>query len=328
MQKKFLVFLVLFAFVFTLIFNLQSSSASPGLAFRKVKNVKIHPKQFLPGESAVKGRPNDGPPGLDKPDDGDSAVVRYTTGSLGSPLANNANKYAIVVGICDYADTYEGDPYYYAKDICLSDGDAKNMNEALVNIYGYDEKNIILLRDSDATSTGIVNAINKISGLEKAGDEVVFFYSGHGVTGEIQGSGEDVDEGIFVHDRLVIWDDDLRDLFFEFDTDRIIFIFDTCKAGGMDDLDIAGSNRVLAMATDETGNAGVYSTGENGEGLFSHWFVKSGILDGRADFVDHDNDRKAKDVTIEEAFDYASKKTRTRNPQMIDNFANDLWLGY
>ena len=326
MQKKALMFLTLFAFVFSLNIGSLNSSASTGLAFRKVENVQIHSKQFLPNEFAIKGSPFDSPPGLDAPDDNDDPVSSYVAGTLGDSLAENANKYAIVVGICDYADT--NDPHDPIVDICLSDGDAKNMNKALVNVYGYDENNIILLRDSDATSTGIVNAINKISGLEEAGDEVVFFYSGHGVTGEIQGSGEDLDEGIFVHDRQVIWDDDLRDLFSGFDTDRIIFIFDTCKAGGMDDLNVVGSNRVLVMATDEEGNAGVYSTGRYGEGLFSHWFVKSGILGNRADFIDHDGYRKTRDVTIEEAFDYARENTLARNPQMIDNFTNDLLLGY
>ena len=331
MIKKISIFLVLFAFVFVLAFNLQSSSASVNLESRKVKNVQIHQKQPIPAKFTVKGKPVDGPLGQDRPGDGDDDASGYTTGILGSS-SEGANKYAIVIGICDYVEYDGSDPYYYAKDICASDGDAKNMNQALMDVYEYDSENIILLRDNEAILSEIVDAINKIKDKAVEGDEVVFFYSGHGVTGNIIGSSEyligDLDEGIFVHDRQVIWDDDLSDLFFDFDTDRIIFIFDTCKAGGMNDLDIIGSNRVVVMATNENETAHVYTTGENGEGLFSHWFVKSGILDARADFIDHDGDRKIKDVTVEEAFDYANKKIRTQSPEMIDNFTDDLLLGY
>ena len=124
-------------------------------------------------------------------------------------------------------------------------------------------------------------------------------------------------------------------MFCDFDTSRIAFVFDSCLAGGMNDVSTEG--RVVAMATGETQVAYVFSKGveetEEGEGVFSHYFVNEGILQGLADRYDHDEDGlllEGADAVVEEAFDYAKEIIpgiyKRQNPVISDYFTNDLLL--
>jgi len=297
-------------------------------------DVKIVKKTFLPPEiGKVKGKPAT-PPGKDK-NNGPAA-----TGILGD--TTTGTKYAIVIGICDYPGTDH--------DICWSDGDSLNMYNALTNLYGYTSDNIYLFRDTipnhlditdgPATFANIKVAVDEIrvkvnSGT--GGDEVVFFFSGHGADGIAQDSDKETrDEGIVVHNGtnlVVIWDGQLREWFSDFNTTRIVFVFDSCLAGGMNDVAVDG--RVVNMATEETQVAYVYSKGEpgvkEGEGVFSHYFVNEGMLQARADQYDHDKDGvkpEGNDVVVEEAFDYADgiipSIWEKQNPVISDKFTNDL----
>ena len=305
-------------------------------------DIKVIEKTLLPAAEETKGKPSS-PPGLDKKEE--SGVA---TGVLGEPLAEGANKYAVVIGICQYP----GEDY----DICISDGDSYNMYQALTELYGYDPANIYWYRDMGddpnnygvdgaPTRSNIYNAVMNLKKIVTSSDEVVFFFSGHGGKGTADdGDTEDTDEAIIVHDDDglmdedgyseldFIWDGELRSWFDGFATTRIVFVFDTCLAGGQND--VAGDGRVIAMSTGETQSAYVYSTGELGEGVFSHYFVNEGMLQGLADKYDHDSDgifEEGEDVVVEEAFDYAKENIppylkQRQKPVISDNFTDDLLL--
>ncbi len=302
------------------------------------------------------------------------------TGIFGAgPLVD---KHAIVIGICDYPDFLE------YSDICDSDGDAVNMTRALHTEYGFPTKNIHLFRDIamdsvstdgedvisyPASKTNIMNAIETVKREAGTNSQVVFFFSGHGVTANLEGSTEDLDEALLVHNGIenknknqmegqfeYIWDDELKEVFEDFETERITFIFDTCKAEGMNDVmegfntDENGVGRVFIAATEEEKNAYVYSTGEQGEGLFTHYFVKNGMrgYDGvGGGWADGYNqigwDYRTEDgynypgvtgqdglVVIEEAYEYAKDKlglifsSQEQVPILKDFFTHDLLLGY
>ncbi|MBU4224018.1 caspase family protein [Patescibacteria group bacterium] len=248
-----------------------------------------------------------------------------TTGILGEPSVGN--RYAIIVGISDYPGT--------AYDLNYADDDARDMITALKTLYGFDSDNIYPFIDEEgkgavnATRANIIGAIQEIEGVAGPDDEVVFFFSGHGMSGNAaDGDTEFLDESIVAHDgtNLVsIWDGELRDAFAEFKTSRIVFIFDSCLAGGMTDLMVTG--RIINMATTETGTAYEYASMQNGQ--FSYYFVDMGMLRGFADKYDHDKDlilMEGRDVVIEEAFDYAKQKSIRQTPVISDLFANDLLL--
>ncbi len=278
------------------------------------KKIKLTPEQkkFL----EQKGKP-DSRVKSPKP----SVNTEAATGILGESITGD--KYAVLVGICDYPGT--------SSDICLSDGDALNMKTALMTKYGFLEGNIYYLPDELAVKSDIKNRIDFFKSSVTADDEVVFFFSGHGTSAKVDdGDSEKIDEGIVVYgadDTFdFIWDGELRDWFSGFNTSRIVFIFDSCLAGGMND--IVGDGRVVVMSSKENQSSYVYSSGENGEGVFSHWFVNLGMIQGNADGVNQ-LDKISQTVEVEETFQYTKDIIRTLQlPVLSDSFLNDLLLGY
>ena len=235
------------------------------------------------------------------------------TGQLGEDV--DGEKYAVVVGISDYPGT--------ANDLNYGDDDAIDMADALVNVYGF--TNVTLLTDVDATRKAILDAIDAIP--TDAG-EIVFFFSGHGMKGIADdGDKEKVDEAIVAHNGVdalePIWDGELKGAFAGF-TGRIVFVFDSCLAGGMKS-DLAGPDRVIAMACTESGFSYEGGTWQNGE--FTYYFVDEGILGGLANIHDYDGNDLVGDpyqVTAEEAYDYAKANCTADNPTVLDSFEDDL----
>ncbi|MBA7664909.1 hypothetical protein ES703_72974 [subsurface metagenome] len=253
------------------------------------------------------------PPGQTKPRKGKKRGA--ATGILGDTVSGS--RYAVVVGISDYPGE--------ENDLEYCDDDAIEMADAL---YLYYFTNVALLTNLEATRAAILTAIEDIAYIAGSDDEVVFFFSGHGVKGLAQDwDKERVDEGIVVHDGTnitYIWDGELQAAFSGFDTSRIIFIFDTCLAGGMK-RDLEADGRVIAMATTENGTAIERSDLENGE--FTYYFVDEGMLQGKANVHDYDEDEvleEPEQVTVEEAFDYAKANCAYDKPTIGDEFENDL----
>lgn len=259
-------------------------------------------------KNTVRGKPGGG--GGDKP------APQAATGTLGEQLGTGAKRYAIIVGISDYPGT--------ANDLQYCDDDAEDMYAALTTLYGYKSSNIHPLLDMGASFAAIHGAIDDIKSKEVAGDEVVFFFSGHGTKGVADdGDNEKTDEAIVAHDgsKLVaIWDGQLKAWFGDFDTSRIIFMFDSCLAGGMTDLQSPG--RTINMACSESGLS--YEDGSWQNGQFTYFFVDQGMLAGKAD--KYDNLPSVADVTIEEAFDYAKASCQVQKPAISDSFGDDLLL--
>ncbi|MGQ9691561.1 MAG: caspase family protein, partial [Thermoproteota archaeon] len=231
-----------------------------------------------------------GPKGRGKP------AAPAATGVLGAPRPPSERRWAVIIGISDYAGE--------ENDIQYADDDALDMLKALTEVYGYKRENILLLISDYATRDNILNAINwlkmNVRSTSETDDEVVFFYSGHGARGlKADADKEVVDEGIVPYEctaENVIWDGDLTLMFSNFDTTRIIFIFDSCYAGGMTDLKASG--RVIAMASTESGVS--YESSTLGNGVFTYYFVDEGMFQGLADITPTDGV-----ITVEEAFDYA-----------------------
>ncbi|MEM2169523.1 MAG: caspase family protein [Candidatus Bathyarchaeia archaeon] len=138
---------------------------------------------------------------------------------------------------------------------------------------------------------------------------------------------EVIDEGIVPYEctsKSIIWDGGLTSMFSNFETTRIVFIFDSCYAGGMIDL------RIIAMACTESGVA--YESNYFKNGVFTYYFVDEGIIQGEVDKYDHDGDGtmgENSDIVVEKAFDYAKAKipeVAPQTPTISDSFKNDLLL--
>lgn len=249
---------------------------------------------------------------------GSDKTKQVSTGVLGNTCGLGCEKYAIVIGISDYPGT--------GNDLRYADDDALDVYNTLVTVYGFSPSNIYLLIDMNANLDNIVSAINYIKSKADENDEVFFFFSGHGARGIAEdGDKEKIDESIVVHDGLnlvYLWDGDLKALFSGFNTQRIIFAFDSCLAGGMTDLNANG--RIVVMATTENGLSYEGDTWNNGQ--FTYYFFERGMLFGQAEKYDHDKNPETRDVTVEEAFDYAKANCSQQTPTIGDLFNNDLLM--
>jgi hypothetical protein len=294
-MKRFLILLLAVSLVLLLIAPVAFARSDRDKPLQ-ASDVELVKKVTLKGPKAPGGKP----------------VKQAATGVLGTECTGT--KYAIIIGISDYPGT--------ADDLDYCDDDARDMYNALTSHYGYDDANIHLLIDADATFDAIRSAVADIETKALAGDEVVFFFSGHGARGKANdGDRENIDEAIVVHDGSnleYIWDGQLKTWFEGFDTSRIILIFDSCLAGGMTDLKADG--RVIAMACSENGLS--YEGDAWGNGQFTYYFVDEGMLQAEAD--KYDNMPGVPDVTVEEAFDYAKANCVSQTPTISDSFANDL----
>jgi hypothetical protein len=250
---------------------------------------------------------------------GGKTVPTAATGILGDRLSNNAKKYAIVIGINDYPGT--------GSDLQYTVADAHEMTNVLLNTYEFD--NVIELTDAAATKTAISEAIADVKTSTKSGDEVVFFFSGHGAKGKADdGDKNNVDQSIVVQENgqfAFIWDGELVQWFRGFSTNRIIFVFDSCLAGGISVLKADG--RVVCMASTINSMSLEGAAWGGGHGQFTYYFAEAGIESGLAGKYDYNGDGilyQAKDVSVEEAFDYANANCKSQTPTIADVFKNDL----
>ncbi|MFA6183806.1 MAG: caspase family protein [Parcubacteria group bacterium] len=330
----------------------------------KATNIKIKMKKPISDEERKKIEENF-PKG--KPAVSVDTTTKFIFPATGINVSSLGRKYAIVVGMANYpgmdydlcvtdAKTNLSNPLDGLAKYCKDD-DSWHMYSTLINEYQFDKENVVLLADKNATYTNIKNAIDDLmitKGLT-ADDEIVFFFSGHGMAGNYLGEGTDtdadnVDEAFAFYDETypsdvdiianpeiladynylvsnsMIFDDELKSLFANSPTDRITFVFDICGAGGMNDLAQAG--RVIVMSSKENESSytfylgGTYTsltTIQESQGLFSHYFVNNGMEDGLADgynLLSRKDIRKYDGlVSIEEAFGYAYPIVKSIKPQ-------------
>jgi metacaspase-1 len=243
---------------------------------------------------------------------------RAATGILGAAVSGS--RYAVIVGISDYPGT--------EADLKYCDDDALDMQNVLISQYGYAGDNINLFIDGSATRANILTAIENIP--TDAG-EIVFFFSGHGTSGKADdGDRELKDEAIVILNNTgdnfsLLWDGELKLAFSVFSpATRIVFIFDSCLSGGMKD-DLQGNNRVINMASTETGYSYELDTLQHGE--FTYYFTEQGMGLGKANVHDYDGDKQLFEtgqVTVEEALDYAKANCTLSTPNICDGFRDDL----
>ena len=244
---------------------------------------------------------------------GGKTAPTAATGILGN-LTQGA-KYAIVIGINDYPGS--------GSDLQYTVADADEMKYVLLNTYEFDY--VIELTNTNATRTAIYEAINTIKGVAESGDEVVFFFSGHGAKGKADdGDKNNVDQSIVVQEVVqgtlqfaFIWDGELVQWFSGFPTSRIIFVFDSCLSGGMSVLKAPG--RVVCMASTINSMSLEGAAWGGGHGQFTYYFAEEGMGMKKADVRPQDNK-----VTVEEAFDYANANCKSQTPTIADGFTNDL----
>jgi hypothetical protein len=153
------------------------------------------------------------------------------------------NKYAVIVGINDYYETSTKKSVYSLKG-CVND--AMSMKSLLMNRFEFESKNINLLTNQSATQENLINVLNEAITKSKAGDVVVFYYSGHGAFINNSFLNDDpikkgynqslIMSNLFAKNYgCLVKDNTLKKIFNKFVEKKVILtsIFDCCFSGGM-----------------------------------------------------------------------------------------------
>lgn len=224
-------------------------------------------------------------------------------------------KWAVVIGIADYQGT--------SSDLWHPDEDAKEMYNELTRQQGYPKANVKVLTNKQATATAISNAITWLVTNEKAGDEVVFFYSGHGYRApdsedwDSDAESDGNDEMIVTYDFYGLPDGWFKTKFATIESTKFALMFGSCHSGGMfdDNDDLQGTGRIIASAckADQYG----WDYLQLGNTLWGYYFVDEALYDNRA-------------TSVEAAHAYAYPRVIEQQPdsqpQLYDNYAGDFTL--
>jgi uncharacterized caspase-like protein len=151
------------------------------------------------------------------------------------PVLARAEKFALLVGIDNYPD--EGNQLRG----CVED--VKSVERLLTGKLGYAPDKITTLTDAQATRSRIVESFRReLTARAQPGDEVFFYYSGHGsfipdaLSAEADGT-----EGVLcpydTNDHqpaaTLIADHQLRELLAALPTSRAIMVLDSCHSGNI-----------------------------------------------------------------------------------------------
>jgi len=267
---------------------------------------------FAPSASASASR---APLGYMRPMKFNEPFSSFIEPLMASPKPAANSKWAVIIGIADYQGT--------GSDLWHPDEDAKGMYTELTRQRGYPKSNVKLLTNRAATASAIVNAINWLIANEKAGDEVVFFYSGHGYRAldsenwdsDVESDG--YDEMIVTYDFYGLPDGWFKQKFAAIESTKFALMFGSCFSGGMfdDGDDLQGTGRIIASACKADQYGWEYL--QLGNTLWGYYFVDEALLDNRANSVEAAHAYAYPRVTAEQP---------DSQPQLYDNYQGDFIL--
>jgi metacaspase-1 len=147
------------------------------------------------------------------------------------------NKYAILIGIGAY-------PTEVSATTLNGDNDVDLMLSTLKGL-GFQQQNIIALKNIDATKSNIVKTFNLLTTILQKGDILVVHYSGHGrqvidddidTQKGIKEEADGYDEAILCYDGQFLIDDDIHTIFTQVQKKigkegQMIAFFDCCYSG-------------------------------------------------------------------------------------------------
>lgn len=160
-------------------------------------------------------------------------------------LTTHAATYAVLIGINDYPDVVDSSGNrvkdekgnFVDDDLKGAVNDVTAWKGLLTGKYGVPGDNVKMLTDKDANETKFVETMKWMFSNAKSGDQILFFYSGHG--GQIKTTNPEEEDGleevIVLADRKLVPDNLFGELA-KVAASRGInatFVFDSCHSGGM-----------------------------------------------------------------------------------------------
>ncbi len=91
------------------------------------------------------------------------------------------NSYALIIGI---------DKYENVRSLDYAVKDAEDIQSMLVDNFHFQQDNIVLLKNEEATKTSIIQEFSNITKKAESNDRVLIFFAGHGETMDLPDGGE------------------------------------------------------------------------------------------------------------------------------------------
>jgi uncharacterized caspase-like protein len=147
------------------------------------------------------------------------------------PTLARADQHALLVGVNRYPDFKDA-------DLKGAGHDVRNLRQVLIREYGFPVANVRVLTDAQATLEGLRAAFRDLAGQTRAGDTVVFHFSGHGMQlPDDNGDEEDgLDEALCPCDTTplgqnALRDDELDRLLNALPAGEVVVLLDCCHSG-------------------------------------------------------------------------------------------------
>lgn len=145
---------------------------------------------------------------------------------LTSLASAQSNRAALIIGIGEY-ESPEATPL---PGVGADMESAKQIAKAM----GIPDKNIVVLRDHEATKLNIVQAFKRFSSIASDGGRAFIYYSGHG-TRSYDPNTKRCYEGLLSYDRQEITNEEIAEATKQLNqnVDKTIILFDSCHSGGV-----------------------------------------------------------------------------------------------
>ena len=201
------------------------------------------------------------------------------------------NSYALIIGI---------DKYQNVRSLDYAVKDAEDIQSMLVDKFHFQQDNIVLLKNEEATKTSILQEFSNITKKAESNDRVLIFFAGHGETEDLPDGGEmgyllPVDGNNTDLYISAIKMDEIQTISLRSEAKHILYLIDACYGGiasvGARSLDAKSTSDYLQKITQYKSRQ-IISAGGRGEQVIekSEWghsaFTKnllSGLRDSKAD---------------------------------------------
>ena len=137
------------------------------------------------------------------------------------------NSYALIIGI---------DKYENVRSLDYAVKDAEDIQSMLIDKFHFQQDNIVLLKDEEATKTSIIQEFSNITKKAGANDRVLIFFAGHGKTQDLPDGGEmgylmpvNGDEKDLYISAIDM--DELRKISLLSEAKHILYLVDACYGG-------------------------------------------------------------------------------------------------
>ena len=136
------------------------------------------------------------------------------------------NSWALIIGI---------DKYQNFQSLDYAVNDARDIQNMLVDKFHFQQDNIVLLENEEATQTSILQEFFNITKKAGTNDRVLIFFAGHGKTEDLPDGGEigyllpvDANDDLYLSSINM---DEIKTLSLRSEAKHILYLIDACYGG-------------------------------------------------------------------------------------------------